>query len=97
MASQVRRKVESAAMKASVVESCKESAFKGMEMFQRNFSHVPDEQLEWNCIGIGQRMSGRNRLTGSWRCIRAGWISNRYLARSSRGFSCSRFVVRFFL
>lgn len=31
----------------SLVESCKEGAVQGMEMFLRNFSHVPDDRLTW--------------------------------------------------
>ncbi|MBX3117612.1 MAG: DinB family protein [Fimbriimonadaceae bacterium] len=30
-----------------LVNSCKESAVQGMEMFLRNFSHVPDDKLDW--------------------------------------------------
>lgn len=30
-----------------LVASCKESAVQGMEMFLRNFSHVPDDKLTW--------------------------------------------------
>ena len=32
---------------SSLVESCKKSAVNGMEMFLRNFSHVPDDKLDW--------------------------------------------------
>ena len=31
----------------NVVAVCKESAVNGMEMFLRNFSHVPDDKLTW--------------------------------------------------
>lgn len=31
----------------AVVASCKKSAVDGMEMFLRNFSHVPDDKLHW--------------------------------------------------
>lgn len=30
-----------------LVASCKESAIEGMEYFLRNFSHVPDDKLNW--------------------------------------------------
>lgn len=30
-----------------IVESCKQSAVQAMEMFLRNFSHVPDDKLSW--------------------------------------------------
>ncbi len=32
----------------NTVESCKKSAVQGMEMFLRNFSHVPDDKLNWS-------------------------------------------------
>lgn len=31
----------------ALVASCKKSAVDGMEMFLRNFSHVPDDKLHW--------------------------------------------------
>lgn len=31
----------------NVIESAKQSAVSGMEFFLRNFSHVPDDKLEW--------------------------------------------------
>lgn len=31
----------------SLIDSCKQSAVNGMEMFLRNFSHVPDDRLTW--------------------------------------------------
>lgn len=30
-----------------LVESCKQRAISGMELFLRNFSHVPDDRLDW--------------------------------------------------
>lgn len=32
----------------SIVEYCKKSAVEEMEMFLRNFSHVPDDRLNWS-------------------------------------------------
>lgn len=31
-----------------IIESCKKSAIRGMEQFLRNFSHVPDDKLNWS-------------------------------------------------
>lgn len=31
----------------NLVDSCKKSAVQNMEIFLRNFSHVPDEKLDW--------------------------------------------------
>ncbi len=31
----------------NLIESCKESAVQNMEIFLRNFSHVPDDKLTW--------------------------------------------------
>ena len=33
-----------------VVKSSKESAVNGMEMFLRNFSHIPDDRLNWTPV-----------------------------------------------
>jgi hypothetical protein len=33
--------------KDDMTDSCKKSAVDGMEMFLRNFSHVPDDRLTW--------------------------------------------------
>lgn len=30
-----------------LIASCKDSAVQGMEMFLRNFSHIPDDKLAW--------------------------------------------------
>lgn len=37
-----------------IVESCKKSAVQEMEMFLRNFSHVPDDKLTWTATATSK-------------------------------------------